>query len=466
MIKEEDVKEALYKKYIEPTKHKKGKYIGIEIEMPIINLAKAPVEFENVHKVTEAFIDKFNFDEINCDDEGNIYNAGDSKTGDILSYDCSYNNLELSLGKGNNINELNERFKKYYSFLYSECEKYGYVLTGMGVNPYRIYNHNVPIPNGRYRMLFHHLESYEKYKDLPMVFHKYPSYGTFSSASQVQLDVTYDNVIETIDVFSKLEPIKALIFSNSVLLNEHEEILCCRDMFWENSTHGINPHNIGMFEKTPDSIEELQAYIESTSIYCVERDEKYINFSPINIIEYFKQESITGEYFDGEKYENIEVIPRLSDIDYLRTFKFEDLTFRGTVEFRSVCCQPISDSMTVAAFHVGLMENQKELKKLLDDDKIIYGHGYHVSELRKLFTMEKLPDFLDVDAAYELAEQVIDLASDGLKRRGYGEERYLKPLYKRTRNKTNPARTMLDRLKKNDNIEKVVLDYGRLEMDA
>lgn len=57
----------------------------------------------------------------------------------------------------------------------------------MGVNPYRIYNHNVPIPNGRYRMLFHHLGSYKKYQ-LPMYFHDYPEFGTFSSASQVQLD--------------------------------------------------------------------------------------------------------------------------------------------------------------------------------------------------------------------------------------------------------------------------------------
>ncbi|MFQ9792099.1 MAG: hypothetical protein ACLRX7_01780 [Acutalibacteraceae bacterium] len=44
-------------------------------------------------------------------------------------------------------------------------------------------------------------------------------------------------------------------------------------------------------------------------------------------------------------------------MEYLRSYKFEDLTFRGTIEYRSACCQPVSECMCVAAFHVGLQEN-------------------------------------------------------------------------------------------------------------
>lgn len=321
----EFVREQLYQKYIAPTKKKRKNYVGIEIEMPIMNLNREAVDFNVIHQITDSFMKHFQFQEAGRDEEGNIYSISDHVYGDILSYDCSYNNLELSLGKEKELFSIQRRFLAYYDFLQNELGKYHYTLTGMGVNPYRIYNHNVPIPNGRYRMLFHHLNSYKNY-DLPMFFHEYPAFGTFSSASQVQLDVDYEELLPTIQAFSKLEPIKAVLFSNSVLLNEHEDLLCCRDMFWENSTHGINPHNVGMFDCSLDSEEDLLSYIESTSIYCVERGEKYINFPPVNIMEYFEKPWVEGEYYENGVYKKIRVTPQIEDIQYLRTFKFEDLT--------------------------------------------------------------------------------------------------------------------------------------------
>lgn len=458
-MKEEIVKQHLYEKYIEPTKRKREESIGIEIEMPILNLNQAPVDFAVIHGITKKFMEQFQFQTAGQDEEGNIYSAAHAKTGDILSYDCSYNNLELSMGKEANLFAIQKRFQTYYQFLQDCLAEHNYTLSGMGVNPYRIYNHNVPIPNGRYRMLFHHLHSYKNYQ-LPMYFHEYPSYGTFSSASQVQLDVAYEDLIETINTFSKLEPIKALLFSNSVLLGEHEELICCRDMFWENSTHGINPHNIGMFDCELNDIDDLQAYIASTSIYCVERGEKYINFPPIPILDYFKQETVQGEYYAGGEYRTIEVHPELEDIQYLRTFKFEDLTFRGTIEFRSVCCQPIKDSMTVAAFHLGLKDQLHALTDLLEQDQVIYHHGYTATELRKMFVQQELPNFVEEDDLYDLVNQVLKLAEIGLQNRGLGEEVLIQPLFERVKSHTNPARRMLALREQGVKLEEIIREYA------
>lgn len=455
----EYVREQLYQRYIAPTKKKRNNYIGIEIEMPIVNLERQAVDFEVVHKITDRFMNQFQFEEAGRDEEGHICSASEKEHGDILSYDCSYNNLELSLGKEKELFAIQRRFFEYYNFLQKEFQKYHYALTGMGVNPYRIYNHNVPIPNGRYRMLFHHLHSYKKY-NLPMFFHKYPDYGTFSSASQVQLDVDYEDLLMTIRAFSMLEPVKALLFSNSVLINEHEELLCCRDMFWEHSTHGINPHNVGMFDCQLESEEDLLTYIESTSIYCVERGNNYINFPPINIMEYFEKPFVEGEYFENREYKNVRVIPEIDDIRYLRTFKFEDLTFRGTIEFRSVCCQPIKDSMTVAAFHLGLKRKLKELDNLFKEDHVLYHHGYTAGELRKMFVQSELPSFVDEKKLHELVRSVLELAEDGLKSRGYGEERMLQPLFERMENRTNPAKRMLEMKDQGVDLKDIVLEYG------
>lgn len=461
-MKDELVKERLYQKYIEPTKKDREEYIGIEIEMPIVNLEKKAVDFEIVHRITGKFMERFGFQVTGRDDRGNVYSAACQSSGDILSYDCSYNNLELSMGRKKELHTIYRKFRDYYTFLQNAFAKYHYTLTGMGVNPYRIYNHNVPIENGRYRMLFHHLNSYRKYK-IPMYFHDYPAYGTFSSASQVQLDVRYEDLLTTLNAFSKLEPIKALLFSNSILIGEHENLLCCRDTFWENSTHGINPHNIGMYECDLDSIDDLQAYIESTSIYCVERGEKYINFAPINIMDYFRQTSVRGEYFEDGVYKEIDVYPQIDDVAYLRTFKFEDLTFRGTIEYRSVCCQPISDCMTVAAFHLGLSERVYRLNEIFEQDHVIYHHGYNAAELRKMLVRDVLPSFINEDDIYELARRVVELAAEGLRERGFGEEIYLNPLYERIEKRTNPAKRMLELKNQGVDMGEIVRIYAKLE---
>ena len=94
------------------------------------------------------------------------------------------------------------------------------------------------------------------------------------------------------------------------------------------------------YKKTGD---EIVRYIKSMSLYCVEREGKYINFSPVVLSKYFSSDRIKGEYFDGNRYREITFHPEISDLQHLLSFKFEDLTFRGTVEFRSVsnnfiCC--------------------------------------------------------------------------------------------------------------------------------
>ncbi len=458
------IRQKLYEKYVKPLEGKKKNYIGVELELPIVNLQQKAVDFDVVFAVTERFMQKFAFEATGRDIDGHVHAAKNKETGDILSYDCAYNNLEISFGVETNIVYLDRRFHTYYNWLQAEFGAHHHMLTGMGINPYHEYNRGVPIETERYRMLMHHLESYPKYSHLPMYFHPYPRYGTFASASQVQLDVTEENVLQVLRVFGLLEPLNSLLFANSVLLGEHEELLCCRDMLWENSTHGINPHNIGMFETVPQTMDELLDYIASCSLYCVMREGKYINFCPTPLVEYMQKESIEGEVYAGEgRYETITFAPELNDVQYLRSFKFEDLTYRGTIEYRSACCQPVRDAMTVAAYFTGLQHKLSQLDELLTNDTALYHHGYAASELRKLFNAGQVPAAIDESALYKLVEHVLDLAQEGLKERGLGEEAYLAPLYDRAQKHTNPAKAMLQRIADGESLETVIRDYGTLE---
>ena len=178
-------------------------------------------------------------------------------------------------------------------------------------------------------------------------------------------------------------------------------------------------------------------------------------------MEYFNTETLTGEYLENGEICSMEFHPEPEDIIYLRTFKTEDLTFRGTVEFRSACCQPISDVMTVAAFHIGLLDKTDELMELIKNDRSLYNNGYNAVELRRRLVCRVKPAFIDIDGLYALAEQILDLCRQGLIERGYGEEIYLSPLYERVEKRTNPAQTMLTELESGIHIDKIIKEYGR-----
>ena len=462
MINEERIRDKLYEEFIKPTNQDKN-FIGIEIEIPIINLDKKAVDFDVVHTITDKFQKQFNdFKADGIDYDGNVFALKNPKNEDIVCYDCSYNNIEFAMGREKELFSINERFSEYYAFVKESFEEYNHTLTGMGINPYRKYNINEPIPSERYLMLYHHLKSFSNYENIPMHFHKYPEYGMFSSASQVQLDVTKENLIQTINVFSKIEPIKALLFSNSVLYGENNKYTCFRDALWEYSTHGVNPHNIGVYDVDFKDLNDLQAYLESLNIYCVMRDGAYINFPSMNLLEYFAQDYVSGEiYCDGE-YRKIDVKPLISDIKYLRPFKFINLTFRGTVEFRSICTQPIRDSMCVAAFHLGLKDKLDELEEIVSKDNVLYHRGYTAGELRKLLIQDKLPEFINLDCLCDLSREIVDLACDGLEQRGIGEEIFLNPLYDRIKRRSNPGKDVIKSVNNGIEIEKIIEDYGKL----
>lgn len=455
MMEKQELRNAIYKKYIQPTKRPAKDYVGVEFELPIVNLDKKAVDFSVVHQLADRFVSHFSFDDIKRDDEGNIFSAVNILNGDGLSFDCSYNTLEISFGKISNLNTIYSRFQDYYAYIQSFLLPYRHTLTGMGINPYREYNLNIPVPSERYRMLLHHLESYQHYKGN---FHHYPEFGLFSCASQVQLDVEEKNIIKVLNTFSKLEPLKSLLFANSPL----DGLLCSRDYLWKNSLHGLNPHNVDGYGGELDSLEDLISYIEGMSLYCTMRDGKYINFAPTPLDAYFSSKSITGEYWNGTQYETVTFSPKAKDLEYLRSFKFEDLTFRGTVEFRSVCAQPVSEIMVCAAFHAGLMQELDSLAALFENDTVLYHHGLTAGELRALFNKGEMPQWVNENELRNLLCKIIDLSAYGLKKRGYGEEHFLAPLYHRAEHLYSPAKQMRDGMKNGVDIEYYIKEYAAL----
>jgi len=195
-------------------------------------------------------------------------------------------------------------------------------------------------------------------------------------------------------------------------------------------------------------------------MYCIIRNGKYINFSPLPILEYYNKKQITGEFWNGAAYQSITFEPEINDLEYHRIFKFENLTFRGTIEYRSSCCQPIADSMTVAAFHMGLVTVLDQLKKLLDKNQVLSNNCFKISELRKYFCKGEVPEFIDENELQSLILSLLDLAHTGLDSRGFGEAHFLEPLYDRAKRRTNPARDYLNGIAHDVPVKALVLQYA------
>ena len=198
------------------------------------------------------------------------------------------------------------------------------------------------------------------------------------------------------------------------------------------------------------------------SIYSMERGGKYINFEPVPIRDYFSKESITGEFFDGQGYQKISFIPQLEDLQFVRTFKLDDLTFRGTVEFRSVCTQPMKDVMASAAFHAGLMQQHEALETLIDASEEIYGKGYTPDEMRADLNTEIWPTYLEKKDVSEFLLKVIDLAKKGLSERGNNEEHFLEPLYERAKKLESPALYMKNELAAGRSMDEIIEEYAEI----
>ncbi|MCL1879864.1 MAG: glutamate-cysteine ligase family protein [Actinomycetia bacterium] len=452
------IKERLYDRYIAPTEHKKAIYSGVEIELPIVNLCRQAVDFAVAHKLARRFGKHFNFIVESHDDDGNLLALADTATNDIFTFDCSYNTLEISFGMVDDLREVARRSGAYLEFIQNFLQKHDHLAVGMGINPHRAFNTHLPIQTGRYRMLFHHLLTYKGFV-AQKLFHPYPAYGMFSAASQVQLDILPGKLIQSLRVFNALEPFKSVLLANSPL--KPEGLLLARDRLWADGMQGFNPRNVGAHDPVPGSLDELLEYLLDASMYCNERDGKYYNFAPVPLREYFTKPSISAEYYADGSYHREKFVPALDDLTYFRTFKFEDPTFRGTLEFRSVCAQPLRDTMVVPAFHLGLINQLDELEELLGQDAL-YSHGLTAVELRNLLNRESWPAFIDRSALSQTLIRILSIAETSLKRRRKNEEQFLRPLFDRAEHLTSPAREYTRRLAAGERTEALIFDYATL----
>ena len=418
-------KELLKQRYYEPIKEQPELFVGIELEYPVVNLSGNATDVSLTKQLLVYLLDNFDFQADKYDSDNNPIQLIDKASGDMILFEVSYNTIEFAFAKAERISEVEERLDTYLSIIQPYLQNHNHELQGWGVNPNWEKNDNRPVKSPRYEMLMDFLELSKAKKD--PFFHDYPEYGSFICGSQVQLDVSKTSYLRVLNAFNQIEGPKAVLLANSEFWGSDWDLALSRDVFWENSMHGVFEENAGVFPKVFKSEDDYFSYLSETAIFTAKRGDETYYFEPIRAKDYLSTSSVKAHSIHGEV---VTIEPSEEDFKTHRSYQFQDLTTRGTVEFRSVCTQPFSATFAPAAFHLGLLVNLETLESILKDTSLFEVFDYDYLRIRCLFSKKEISKD-DFKLILPLTEALLTCAEDGLKNRGFGEEVYLAPLQER-----------------------------------
>ncbi|MCY7066718.1 gamma-glutamylcysteine synthetase [Streptococcus oralis] len=416
--------DLLKKRYLENIKEKPDLFVGVELEYPVVNLEGKATDIEVVKELFRYLSSVLKFTVEKVDDFGNPIQLLDPVSQDTILFEVAYTTVEFAFGRTKSIQEVEERFRAYMDTIQKKLSEINHAIVGSGIHPYWEENENQPVAYPRYQMLMAYLNLSRSVTSIGL--HDFPEYGAFICGSQVQLDVSKSNYLRVINAFTQIEAAKAYLFANSEFSGADWDTKISRDIFWEESMHGIYPENVGVNARLFKDENDFFDYLDHSAIFTAERDGETYYFYPIRAKDYLGTPEIHAFALDGKE---ILLYPQEKDFQTHRSYQYQDLTTRGTVEFRSVCTQPLNRTFAATAFHLGLLVNLDQLETYLQKAPffIIFGRDY--KSLRRQFSKKKLTDQEEA-AILEFSKDLLILAAEGLDKRDKQEMIYLEPLKK------------------------------------
>ena len=414
--------QLLKDRYLKNIKENPDLYIGIELEFPIVHTKGQPTDIEVSKDLMNFLVDALSLEVEKVDQEGNSIQLVEPASQDRILFEGSYTTLEFAFGRAQTIQEVEGRFQAYMKVVQKKLEEKNHAIQGWGIHPNWNQNDNRPVAYPRYQMLMDYLSMGSHQESAHL--HDFPQYGAFICGSQVQLDVSTSNYLRVINAFTQIEAAKAYLFANSEFSGADWDTKISRDIFWEESMHGIYPENVGVNAKLFQNEDDFFDYLDRSAIFTAERDGETYYFSPIRARDYLDTDDIPAYTLNGKE---ILLVPQEKDFQTHRSYQFQDLTTRGTVEFRSVCTQPLDRTFASAAFHLGLLVNLDKFETYLETAPFFERFGRDYKSLRRQFSKKKLTNE-EKTGIVQFSKDLLAIAEQGLEVRGQSEMAYLEPL--------------------------------------
>ena len=414
--------DLLKKRYLENIKETPDLFVGVELEYPVVNLEGKATDIEVVKELFRYLPSVLGFTIEKVDEFGNPIQLLDPVSQDTILFEVSYTTIEFAFGRAKSIQEVEEHFRGYMDLIQKKLGEANHAIIGSGIHPYWEKNENQPVAYARYQMLMAYLNLSRSKTNVDL--HDYPQYGAFICGSQVQLDVSKSNYLRVINAFTQIEAAKAYLFANSEFSGADWDTKISRDIFWEESMHGIYPENAGVNARLFKDEDDFFDYLDHSAIFTAERDGQTYYFNPIQARDYLTTPEIQAFTLNGDE---VLIYPQEKDFQTHRSYQYQDLTTRGTIEFRSVCTQPLNRTFAATAFHLGLLLNLNKLEAYLQSAPFFTTFGRDYKSLRRQFS-KKMLTVEEETAIVEFSKGLLLLAEEGLEKRGKQEMSYLQPL--------------------------------------
>ena len=414
--------QLLKNRYLKNIKENPDLYIGIELEFPIVHTKGKPTDIEVSKDLMRFLVDALHLEVEKEDQDANPIQLVEPNSQDRILFEVSYTTLEFAFGRAQNIQEVQGRFDAYMKVIQEKLGEKDHAIQGWGIHPSWDINDNRPVAYPRYQMLMDYLQMGSRQERVNL--HDFPQYGAFICGSQVQLDVSTANYLRVINAFTQIEAAKAYLFANSEFSGADWDTRISRDIFWEESMHGIYPENVGVNAKLFKDEDDFFDYLDRSAIFTAERDGETYYFSPIRARDYLTTDEIPAYTLNGKE---TLLVPQEKDFQTHRSYQYQDLTTRGTVEFRSVCTQPLDRTFASAAFHLGLLVNLDKLEAYLETAPFFERFGRDYKSLRRQFSKKQLTNE-EKAGVVQFSKDLLSITEQGLKMRGQQEMTYLEPL--------------------------------------
>jgi len=414
--------DLLKKRYLENIKEKPDLFVGVELEYPVVNLEGKATDIEVVKELFRYLPSVLGFTIEKVDEFGNPIQLLNPVSQDTILFEVSYTTIEFAFGRAKSIQEVEEHFRGYMDLIQKKLGEANHAIIGSGIHPYWEKNANQPVAYARYQMLMAYLNLSRSKTNVDL--HDYPQYGAFICGSQVQLDVSKSNYLRVINAFTQIEAAKAYLFANSEFSGADWDTKISRDIFWEESMHGIYPENVGVNARLFKDEDDFFDYLDHSAIFTAERDGQTYYFNPIQARDYLTTPEIQAFTLNGDE---VLIYPQEKDFQTHRSYQYQDLTTRGTIEFRSVCTQPLNRTFAATAFHLGLLLNLDKLEAYLQFAPFFTTFGRDYKSLRRQFS-KKMLTVEEETAIVEFSKGLLLLAEEGLEKRSKQEMTYLQPL--------------------------------------
>ena len=438
-LTEDVLKEIVRDHFFQPFCEKKEEAIGIELEYPVVNMRGQAVDVKILQGLMNSLVQRFPFHPIKTDEYGNILSIKNDTTEDIIAFEYSFYMLEFSMGKSKNLHDIANRFYLYLDHIQNFLSKHLYRLTGLGIHPHANEIDLSPI-NYQYYNMLHKYMSLVDYS----AFYYNSDFFSVINSNQTHLDCKLEDVPRIINMLSKLDWINAFLFSNSAWLVdkyiERSKCICYRDLIYDNSIFGVRKSNLGPYNENFQNINSVyESFVNSCSMWYILENNKYINFKPMSIRQFFTASKINGFVINSKNdISEYCFTPKRSHIKFYKGFKDIAFTHYGTLELRCNCQQPIADTFVPTAFIIGCLKNIDKTNSILDGLDLPYTN----SDLRR---------------------NVIEIAFEGLKKRGLGEETLLASFYTRADNIACPAKNNIAFLQKGNSINDLIIRNSKTE---